>query len=63
MTDEQLDHSLMRKGKYGLKTANEVADLDAKYLIWAYENWQPRPCSLLLYKACLADVQARDQGL
>lgn len=58
---ESLDHSPMAKGKYGPKrgngnTPNWVAEHDPEYLVWAYENWDPKPCSHLLYLECIKDV-------
>lgn len=58
---ENLDHSPMRKGKYGpdrgdQKTPSEVAEVDPSYIVWAYESWSPKPCSDLLYRDCKADV-------
>lgn len=57
---EQLDHTAWTRGKYRGKTASEVAEIDAAYLVWAYQEWQPRPCSHLLYEDCRRDV-ARDR--
>lgn len=71
---EQLDHSIMTRGKYSLgrgnpQTANWVAEHDPGYLVWAYESWTPKPCSDLLYRECKREVEedrrqsrvARDQ--
>lgn len=70
--DEQLDHSVMPRGKYSAKqnnprTANWVAEHDAAYLVWAYDSWTPKPCSALLYKECKREIeedkqQGRDQS-
>lgn len=73
--DEQLDHSVMRQGKYSTargnpRTANWVAEHDAAYLVWAWESWSPKPCSHLLYRECKREVEddkqqgrvARDQS-
>lgn len=62
MNAEELDHSVMRKGKYGPqrgnpKTPNEVADIEPSYLVWAYTAWTDgKPCSHLLYQACRQDM-------
>lgn len=65
MTDEQLDHTPMDRGKYGPqgqnKTPSEVADIDPRYLAWAYEKWTPAPCSQLLYRACADDIADADR--
>lgn len=58
--DEELDHGRMGKGKYFERSPNWVAEEDPGYLIWAYENWTKKPCSKLLYDAC---VKERDEGL
>jgi len=60
MKDEDLDHTPWVKGKYKGRTADEVAQIDPSYLVWAYEAWSPKPCSAILYKDCKADV-ARDR--
>ena len=54
--DEQLDHQLMGKGKYSHLSASQAAERDPAYMIWAYLNWDPKPCSKLLYDDCCADV-------
>lgn len=59
--DEDLDHSVMPRGKFGPKqgnpqTANWVAEHEPQYLVWAFENWTPKPCSDLLYRECRKDV-------
>ena len=62
MNAEELDHSVMRKGKYSHargnpKTANEVADIEPSYLVWAYTAWTDgKPCSHLLFQACRQDM-------
>lgn len=57
MTDEDLDHRPLGKGRYAAKTASEVAQLDPQYLCWAYENWTPKPCSKLLYDDCQEELR------
>ena len=58
---EVLDHTPLHKGKYIGQTPNEVAERDPDYLCSAYERWTPKPCSELLYKACLADIAESDR--
>lgn len=64
---EALDHSVMARGKYSAargnpRTANWVSEHDPAYLAWAYENWDPKPCSNLLYRACKAELaESRQQ--
>lgn len=58
MNDDDLDHAVMIRGKYkamGL-TPDQVADKDPSYLCWAYEKWDVKPCSRLLYEEALKDV-------
>lgn len=67
ISDDDLDHTPMDKGKYGKTrsakplTPDQVAEVDPSYLVWAYETWNPRPCSFVLYKECKKDVQAERQ--
>lgn len=58
---EQLDHAVLNRGKYIGKTPSEVSERDPAYIVWAYENWVPKPCSELLYKECLNDVRQEAQ--
>jgi hypothetical protein len=53
---EQLDHTPLHKGKYIGKTPSQVAERDPAYLVWAWENWTPKPCSELLFKECRKDA-------
>ena len=57
MTPDQLDHTVMPRGKYSRakgnpKTPDEVAQIDPSYLVWAWSAWYGRPCSELLYLEC-----------
>ncbi len=63
MTDEELDHAPITKGtKHRDRTPSTIAQLDPFWLVWAYENWNPKPCSKLLYEDCKAEVdEARRQ--
>lgn len=68
MNAEALDHSPMKKGKYGPQrgnqlTPNQVAEIDPAYLVWAYEAWDPKPCSHLLYRECVKDVADNKQSV
>lgn len=68
MTAEDLDHTVMRRGKYSSaqgnpKTANQVAECDPAYLVWAYQAWADKPCSLLLFKECEREVADNRQSL
>ena len=66
---DELDHTPLNRGKYIGKTPSHVAERDPAYVVWAYENWTPKPCSELLYKECKKDAEedlrqrrvARDQ--
>ena len=57
MTPDQLDHQPLNRGKYIGQTPSDIAEIDPDYLRWAYEKWLPKPCSELLYKACLDDLR------
>lgn len=54
--DEQLDHTAVSRGKYSGRTPDQIAQRDASYLVWMYENWTPKPCSALLYRECRKDL-------
>lgn len=59
---ELLDHSPITKGKYKGKTPNQISELDPSYLVWAYKNWSPKPCSKLLADSCREDGYDPDEG-
>lgn len=62
--DERLYHSQMGKGRYSNLSASQVSEKDPSYLVWAYEAWNPKPCSKLLYDECRRDVgEAKRQRL
>lgn len=52
---DKIDHTPLTKGKYKGKTPDEISEIDPSYVVWAYENWLPRPCSRLLADACRED--------
>jgi hypothetical protein len=68
-TEESLDHTKFFKGQYGVKhksgglTPSQVAEIDPAWLVWAYQNWAPPPCSRLLYEECLRDVAENRQSI
>ncbi len=61
---DDIDHAPMQKGRYSARTLkvpltpDDVSALDPSYLVWAYETWEPKPCSKLLYDECVAEVAA-----
>ena len=55
--DDTLDHSPFGKGKYARQTPSDVAEKDPSYVVWAYESWDPKPCSKLLYEDCLREAR------
>lgn len=62
MTAEELDHSIMPRGKFSHargnpKTPSQIAEIEPQYLVWAWSAWTDgKPCSHLLYVACQQDV-------
>jgi hypothetical protein len=65
---EALDHSPMKRGKYSAlrgnpKTPNQVAEIDPAYIVWAFDAWDSRPCSHLLYRECVKDIADNKQSL
>lgn len=52
-----LDDQPLTFGKYKGQTPNEVGDHDPAYMMWAFENITPVPCSKDLYTACELLVQ------
>jgi hypothetical protein len=61
---ELLDHTPINKGKkHRDRTPSVIAELDPEWLVWAYEHWDPKPCSKALYDDCVKDVaEQRRQG-
>ena len=62
MNAEQLDHTVMPRGKFSHargnpKTPSQIAEIEPQYLVWAWSAWTDRkPCSHLLLKECERDV-------
>ena len=54
-TDFDLDEKPVSFGKYKGLTPTEIAEVDSQYIIWAYETFEIKPCSELLYQACCMD--------
>lgn len=52
-----LDDTPLTFGKYKGKTPNEIGDIQPSYLMWLYENIEPKVCSKDLYTACELDLQ------
>lgn len=51
--DEELDHTPLDFGKHNGKTPSEIAEIDPKYVIWMYHEFDNQPCSKVLYNACV----------
>ena len=52
-TQEVLDHTPLKFGKFRGKTPEQVAEIDPRYLCWAYETVSNFPtCSDALYREC-----------
>lgn len=49
---DTLDFEPLTFGKYKGQTPAEVAEFDPNYIIWLYDNVQPRPCTRALYEDC-----------
>lgn len=50
-----IDDTPLKFGKYRGYTPNEIAEKDPKYIVWAFENLDTKPCSKDLYKCCELD--------
>ena len=50
--EHMLDQTPLTFGKYKSRTPEEIADIDESYIIWLYENVEPKKCSKQLYLAC-----------
>jgi uncharacterized protein CbrC (UPF0167 family) len=53
LSDEELDHTPLNKGKYQGQTPSQVAEHDPGYIVWASENWDHKICSDVLARTCL----------
>lgn len=50
--DELLDKTNLQFGKHRGKSPREIARIDPSYLVWAYANINPPPCSRDLALLC-----------
>lgn len=62
-TDFDLDEKPISFGKHKGLTPTEIAEVDPQYLIWAYETFELKPCSYLLYEACRLDEEENEEFL
>lgn len=51
-----IDKQPLSFGKHVFKTPEEVADIDPSYVVWLYENVNPKVVSRSLYQACEMDI-------
>lgn len=47
-----LDTSPLTIGKYKGMTPEEISEVDPSYIVWLYENVEPKKCSKDLYILC-----------
>ena len=52
ITGEQLDFTPLTFGMHSGKTPDEISSYAPAYIVWLYENVNPRKCSRALYLAC-----------
>ena len=52
-----LDRTPLTFGKHKGQTPEEVADTDPGYIVWLYENVEPRKVSRGLYVACVQEME------
>ena len=57
MFENMLDETPLTFGKYKGKTPEEIAEIDESYIVWLYENVEPKKCSKQLYLACEMDIR------
>lgn len=48
-------------GKYKGMTANQVAEIDPSYVVWAYDHWGCPPVSKELRDACEQDMREKEK--
>lgn len=58
-----LDETPLPFGKWKGRTPEQVADVDPGYIMWLYENVQPKRCSRGLYLACEMDVREAEADM
>ena len=63
MSNVKQDRVPLEFGKYKGKTPDEIADIDAAYIVWLYNNVTVRTdgnkhklVSKVLYNACVEDI-------
>ena len=47
-----MDNQPLNFGKYKGKAPGDIAEDDPEYVVWLYENIDPKVCSRALYRSC-----------
>lgn len=55
MSDEELDHTPMKEGKYKGQTPSQIAEHDPQYIVWMSEHFTDKKVSDVLVRACMED--------
>jgi hypothetical protein len=56
VSDEELDHTPLRDGKYKGQTPSQVAEHDPSYIVWLSENYDRAVVSDVLARTCMEDM-------
>lgn len=56
VSDEELDHTPLKDGRYKGQTPSQVAEHDPEYIIWLSETFTEKMVSDVLVRSCLEDT-------
>lgn len=56
-SDEELDHTPLKQGKYKGQTPSQVAEHDPGYIVWMSEHFTEKLVSDLLARTCLEESE------
>lgn len=55
ISDEELDHTPLRQGKYVGQSPSQIAEHDPEYIVWMACNFKEKIVSDLLVRTCQED--------
>lgn len=55
-SEEELDHTPMKQGKYRGQTPSQIAEHDPGYIVWLSEHFTEKLVSDLLARTCLEEM-------
>jgi len=56
MSDEELDHTPLKQGKYKGQTPSQIAEHDPQYIVWMGEHFTEKLVSDVLARTCQEEL-------